>query len=378
VSDLRTTTLRTTTLRTATPRIALVVSAVAAMLAIPFYASDFWLQSGLFTMAAAIAAIGLNLLSGTAGQLSMGHAFFVAVGAFGYVGLAGDGQGSGSSRTVGLGLPPALAFVLAIVLAGIAGGLFSPIAGRLRGMYLGIATISLVYLGTYLMTTLQPVTGGYNGRAVPALEAGGFAFDDVSPDGLQILGVPFGGLARLWYLGLALVGIAWFTARNIQRARPGRALIALRDSEVAAGVMGVRVGRHRSAAFIASSMYAGAAGALLALAFGHIVPEHFDLRLSIDYLAMVVIGGLGSVGGAVIGATLVTMLPQIMTAYADKLPFLAAPGSAGSGVSPSDAARYLYGAAIVIVLAFAPRGIAGLFRSHRSGNTEPSKKEPAL
>ncbi|MDH2390548.1 branched-chain amino acid ABC transporter permease [Streptomyces sp. HNM0663] len=349
------------------------------LLAPPFYVSSFWLQTGLFAMAAVIGAIGLNLLSGTTGQLSLGHAFFLAVGAYGYVWLAADPSGAGSARLGGLGLPPLLAFVLAVVLAGAAGGLFSPISGRLRGMYLGIATLALVFLGHHVMLNAQEITGGFNGRSVPALEFLGFSFGDTSPDGLAVFGVPFGGLERLWYVGLALVAVAWLAARNILRGRPGRALAAVRDSEVAAAVMGVPLTRYRASAFIVSSMYAGAAGALLALVFKRVVPDHFGLLLSIDYLAMIVIGGLGSVGGAAAGAVFVALIPQLLTKYADHLPLLTAPGAAGSGVTPGEAARYLYGAAIVVVLVFAPGGLAGLTHrlSRRSGDgTRPIRRFP--
>ncbi|MDQ0941158.1 branched-chain amino acid ABC transporter permease [Streptomyces sp. V1I1] len=347
-----------------------VAVAVLLLLVLPFYVSSFWLQTGLFAMAAVIGAIGLNLLSGTTGQLSLGHAFFLAVGAYGYVWLAADPSGTGSAHLYGLGLPPLLAFVLAVVLAGVAGGLFSPISGRLRGMYLGIATLALVFLGHHMMLNARDITGGFNGRSVPALEIFGFSFSETSPDGLAVLGVPFGGLERLWYFGLVLVAMAWLAARNLVRGRPGRALAAVRDSEIAAAVMGVPLSRYRASAFIVSSMYAGAAGALLALVFKRVVPDHFGLLLSIDYLAMIVIGGLGSVGGAVAGAVFVALIPHVLTKYADHLPLLTAPGTAGSGVTPGDAARYLYGAAIVLVLVFAPGGLAGLAhrRPRRTGD----------
>lgn len=343
---------------------------VLLLLVLPFYVSSFWLQTGLFAMAAVIGAIGLNLLSGTTGQLSLGHAFFLAVGAYGYVWLAADPSGTGSAHLYGLGLPPLLAFVLAVVLAGVAGGLFSPISGRLRGMYLGIATLALVFLGHHMMLNARDITGGFNGRSVPALEIFGFSFSDTSPDGLAVLGVPFGGLERLWYFGLVLVAMAWLAARNLVRGRPGRALAAVRDSEIAAAVMGVPLSRYRASAFIVSSMYAGAAGALLALVFKRVVPDHFGLLLSIDYLAMIVIGGLGSVGGAVAGAVFVALIPHVLTKYADHLPLLTAPGTSGSGVTPGDAARYFYGAAIVLVLVFAPGGLAGLAhkRPRRTGD----------
>ncbi len=139
--------------------------------------------------------------------------------------------------------------------------------------------------------------------------------------------MPFGAEERLWYLGLALLAVTWVTARGVLRSRPGRALAALRDSETAAAVMGVAVARHRAAAFVLSSMYAGLAGVLLALAFRRVVPDHFGLVLSVDYLAMVVLGGLGSVGGATAGAVFVTALPLVLARYADVLPLVGAEGT---------------------------------------------------
>ncbi|MEW2289214.1 branched-chain amino acid ABC transporter permease [Streptomyces sp. NPDC047841] len=322
----------------------------------PFYLDAFWLRVGLFSVAAAIGAVGLSLLSGTAGQLSLAHAFFLAVGAYGYTWLAGE---------PGPGLPTAVAAVLAVLLAGTAGGLFSPVAGRVRGVYLGVATLALVFLGHHVLLSADSVTGGFNGRSVPPLRLGGFGFTAGEPE-LTVLGVPFGAEERLWFPAVALLGLTWFTARGLARSRPGRALAALRDSEIAASVMGVDVTRHRAAAFVVSSMYAGTAGVLLALVFRRVVPDYFSLALSVDYLAMIVLGGLGSVAGATAGAVFVTALPLLLTRYADRLPLVAAPGSADGTVGPTEAARYLYGAAIVVVLLHAPDGLHGLTRRLRA------------
>lgn len=327
-------------------------AAVLLLCVLPFYLDAFWLQVGLFSMAAALGAVGLTLLTGTAGQLSLGHAFFLAVGAYGYVWLAGE---------PGPGLPPLLALVLAVCLSGAVGGLFSPVAGRVRGVYLGVATLALVFLGHHVMLNADSLTGGFNGRSVPPLSVGGFTFTATDPQ-LTLLGIPFGAEERLWYLALALLGLGWFAARNLLNGRPGQALTALRDSETAAAVLGVPVARRRSAAFVVSSMYAGLAGVLLALVFRRIVPDYFGLALSIDYLAMIVIGGLGSVAGAAAGAVFVTALPLLMARYADQLPLVAAPGAPGHAVGPTEASRYLYGAAVVLVLLFAPDGLGGLAR----------------
>ncbi|MDT0307932.1 branched-chain amino acid ABC transporter permease [Streptomyces sp. DSM 44917] len=330
------------------------LAAALVLLALPFYLERFWLQAGLFAMAAGIGAIGINLLTGATGQLSLGHAFFLAVGAYGYCVLAADGDGSGGDL-VGLGLPPVLAAVLAVALAGVAGGLFSPIAGRLRGAYLGIATLALIFIGQHVLLNAHDLTGGFNGRSVPVLSAFGFSFDETPT---VVAGVPFGSAEKLWYAGLLLLALGAFFARGVLRGRPGRALNAIRDHRIAAGVMGVPVARYRAAVFVLSSMYAGLAGVLLALIFQHMVPGYFGIVLSLEYLAIIVIGGLGTVNGALVGAAFVSLIPQILTRYAESLPLVSAPGT--GGIAPGEASSYLYGAAVVVTVLFLPGGLARL------------------
>jgi branched-chain amino acid transport system permease protein len=341
------------------PATVAIAAGLVVLLVMPVYLTGFWLGVGLFSMSAALGAMGLNLLMGTAGQLSLGHAFFVAVGAYGYAWFAGDSGRQGTVDLSGLGLPPLLAFVLAVLLAGLAGVLFSPISGRMRGLYLAVATLALVYIGHHVMLNAKPVTGGFNGRRIPEMEVFGFAVGDTSPDTLLVAGVPFERLERLWYFGLILVAVGWLLARNVLRGRPGRALAGLRDNELAASVMGVPVARYRAAAFTVSSMYAGAAGVLLGLVYERIVPDSFGIMISINFIAMIVIGGLGSVGGAVAGAVFVSALPLVLGHYAEWLPLVVPAGMEAAGVSPVEASNYLYGIAIIVILVFAPGGLAG-------------------
>jgi branched-chain amino acid transport system permease protein len=354
----------------------LVLVAIAAvLLLLPLTLADFWLQSGLFAMSFAIAAIGLTVLVGTTGQLSLGHAFFVAIGAYGYCYLAGGESIPGLKAQSGLQLPPIVALLGAVGLAGVAGALFSPIAGRLRGLYLGLVTLGLVFLGQHIMFNASEITGGFNGRDAQAFSIFGFDFTD---DGdLSVLGTAFSGLHKLWYLGLVLLAFSAWTASNIVKTRPGRALETIRDSELAAATMGVDVRAYKAGAFCVSSMYAGLGGALIALVYGRIVPESFGFVLSVEFLVIVVLGGLGSIRGAIAGAALVSLLPRVLDFYADKLPLVSEPGT--GGVGPNQMSRFVYGTAIVLVLVYAPKGLAGirLRRSRKRPTITPPTVTPS-
>ena len=342
---------------------------LVVLLALPLYVDEFWLRTGFAVFGAIIGAVGLNLLVGTTGQLSLGHAFFLAVGAVTYTYVAGDPGGTANPYG-GLGWPPLLAMVLGVLAAGLAGLLFSPLAARLRGIYLGIASLGLVFIGDHVLNTWGSVTGGFNGRPVPPFSVLGFSFEGNDSPPLTVLGVPFAQAERLWYLGLVLcIAACWFAA-NLLRSRPGRALQTLRDSEVAASVMGVNVRDYKAKAFLVSSMYAGLAGVLYALSIGSVAPESFGLVLSVQFLAMIVLGGLGSVWGSILGATFVSALPLVFQQYAGSLPFIVDPGQPGIGAS--QAAAFLYGAAIVLVVCFEPAGLAGLARRVRRPHRAPA------
>jgi branched-chain amino acid transport system permease protein len=346
----------------------LLVVALVVMLALPLYVEEFWLRTGFAVFGAIVGAIGLNLLVGTTGLLSLAHAFFLAVGAVTYVFVSGESGGIGLADLSGLGWPPLVGMIAGVVLAGLAGLLFSPIAARLQGIYLGVASLGLVFIGQHVLNSWTSVTGGFNGRSAPEFSLFGFSFGNTDPD-LFVIGVPFREAERLWYLGLVLALAAYVFARNLLRSRPGRALQTLRDSEVAASVMGVNVQRYKGRVFLVSSMYAGLSGVMYALSIGSIAPESFGLELSILFLAMIVLGGLGSVGGAALGALFVTALPLIFQRYADVVPFV---GSAGEGgLAAGEAARYFFGLAIILVILFQPAGLAGLAERFRRKGRDP-------
>jgi branched-chain amino acid transport system permease protein len=338
-------------------KLLLVAALLVVLLALPLYVPEFWLRTGFAVFGAIVGAIGLNLLVGTTGQLSLAHAFFLAVGAVSYVFVSGEPGGLGVADLDGLSLPPIVGMIVGVLLAGLAGLIFSPIAARLRGIYLGVASLALVFIGIHVLNAWTSVTGGFNGRTAPEFSLFGFTFGNRDPE-LYVLGVPFREAERLWYLGLVLALAAYLFARNILRSRPGRALQTLRDSEVAAAVMGVNVQGYKARIFLVSSMYAGLSGVMYALSIGSIAPESFGLELSILYLAMIVLGGLGSVNGAVLGAIFVSALPLVFQRYADIIPFVG--GQNGGGLAAGEAARFLFGAAIILVILFEPAGLAGI------------------
>ncbi|GAA1507526.1 branched-chain amino acid ABC transporter permease [Nocardioides humi] len=322
-----------------------------ALLVAPLYVDAFWLNLGGFAFAASIGAIGLTILYGRVGQLSLAHSFFLAVGAYGYLFFASPAvEGSW-----GMGLPPLLAVGAAVVLSAVVGLAFSPLSRRLKGISIGVATLALIFIGEHVLYAFPELSGGFNGRSVPDLTIGGFAVIGNEP-AITLLGVPFGRPERLWVVaGLTLLATALLASR-ILRGRVGRAYIAVRDSEQHAAALGIDVNRTRSSGFMVSAVLAGLSGVLLALAFRRIVPEYWSLMLSLQYLAMVIIGGLGSIRGAVGGAAFVTALPLLLQRYGEAVPGLSS--DPGAPFPPSVVAQLVFGLLIVVVLMRDPRGIA--------------------
>jgi branched-chain amino acid transport system permease protein len=332
------------------------------LLALPLYIGPGPQSAGQYVMIGAVGAIGLTLVIGQAGQLSLAHAFFLLVGGTSYAVLAGETEQAGSEAVIGLGLPPLLALVGAVLITALSGLAFAPVAGRLRGIYLGVASLALVFLGFYLGQALPMLTGGAaSGRNPEPFSLFGFPF--TNEGSLTVLGVPFRQSERLWYLFLALTVIAYLLARGAVRSRVGRSWRAVRDHEAAAAVMGVNVLRAKAGAFAVGAGYAGLAGTMLALWFGLLKPDEsefgtYGLNASIAFLAMVIIGGLGSVPGAVVGAVVVYGTQQVLTLYAGELGL----GDLLAGVSPTVVSLYVYGLAVIVVVLFEPGGLAAIGR----------------
>lgn len=332
------------------------------MLVLPLYLDPSYLRVGQYIMIGAIGAIGLTMLTGQAGQLSLGHAFFLLAGGTFYCVLSGEEDG-----LIGLGLPPVLAMAGAVIGTALLGLAFAPVAGRVRGIYLGIATLSLVYLGLYLGQELTDWTGGTaSGRSPADFEVFGFSFVRNDPE-ITIAGVPMTGNERLWYLFLILLTIGYVLAQGAVRGRPGRSWRAIRDNESAAAAVGVPVRQARTGAFAVSSAYAGLAGVMTVLWFDLLKPDEsefagtYSIVTSIAFLAMVIIGGLGSVPGAVFGSMLVYGFPKILELEAGSSDLFG--GTVGGGaITPVILTAFIYGLAIILVVLFEPGGIAAIGR----------------
>lgn len=333
---------------------ALALTATALLLVAPLYLDASTLRLGFGICGAAIGAIGLTILTGATGQLSLAHAFFLAVGAFSYCFFASPADPAAGLG--GWGLPPWIALIASVAFTALIGFAVSPLSSRLGGLNLGVATLALVFLGQHLLSTLTPISGGFQGRAAPAFELFGFAFSNAGD--VMVLGVPFGRFERLWYLGVALLVVAAVAAVLLLRARPGRAFRMIRDDELAAAVSGIDLRAWKGRAFVVSSAYAGLSGVLYALFVGSVAPVSFALDVSVQYLVMIVIGGLGSVGGAIIGAAFVTGLPILLQRYAGDVALV-------EGLTPAALSRYIYAGVMIAVLILAPGGVAALWARDR-------------
>lgn len=323
-------------------------------LALPFLLEDQTLHLLAIGCVASIGAIGLNLVTGYAGQVSLGHAFFLGVGAFTSAFISGNPDG----RVLGLGLTNMLIWLPAAgLVAMLAGIIVAPLATRLRGLYLAIVTLGLVFIGQHVFSEWKDMTGGLGvGRPGATLDL--FGYQVTEPDSLGT-----GEQKAFWLMSLLLLLFA-LAARNIARSGVGRAFTAIRDRDIAAGVIGVSLPRYKTIAFAVSSFYAGCAGALLYALIGFIEPGSFSLVLSVEYIAMVLIGGPGTITGAIAGAFFITLLPKITRDLQPLVPFLK--NSPNEMPNIYQVQTILYGVLIIGFLIFEPRGLFGVWARIRA------------
>jgi branched-chain amino acid transport system permease protein len=264
------------------------LAAIIAILPL-FFPSTYYFRVGSLVWVSAFAAIGLNILMGQAGQVSLGHAGFFGMGAYAVaIGPAHLGMPVWAALLAGAVISAALAYLVG-----------RPIL-RLKGHYLAIATLGLGVLVALVLTTESRWTGGPDGMSVARLTLFGWRAS--------------GSSAWYWISGGLLVLGAWI-ALNLGETPTGRAFRALHDSEVAARVVGIDVSRFKLQAFVIASVYASIAGSMLALMNGFINPDQAGFLHSVELVTMVVLGGLGSVIGSIVGAAVLVTLPQLLTVF---------------------------------------------------------------
>ncbi len=343
------------------------VALIALYLLVPYLINDEWGSVLALAGIVAIGAIGLNLLTGYTGQPSLGMAAFIGLGAF----IAGYYGGGRIEDGIGYDLNLFVYLLMAVVAGAVVGFLIGLPALRLRGNYLVIVTLGLVFVALYVWKKWTTFTGGNEGSPMPVkadLSLGFWSIDFLKP---TVFGKELGPKQGLMYLAWGLVIVVALLVKNIVRTRPGRALQAVRDRDVAAEVVGVSLFRYKVGAFVISSAIAAAAGVLYGLYLGFLTPDETSLGLvlSIQFLAVIVVGGISTIYGSILGAVLVGALPKLIEEFVPdnwNVPILGWPivtNEAGStGFSKGALATAIYALLIIVFLVFEPRGLAGIWR----------------
>ncbi|HKN30400.1 MAG TPA: branched-chain amino acid ABC transporter permease [Roseiarcus sp.] len=305
------------------------VAVFVCALAFPFVASGYHLYQGAQVLILAIALLGLNLLTGFNGQISLGHGAFFAIGGYGAAILVAK-----------LGLPYWLAIPVASLVCFGAGFLFGFPALRFGGLYLALATFALAVATPQILSYkgFDAYTGGSQGVSLAKPHA---------PFGLNLNGDQW-----LFLFCLLWAAALYWAATNLARGRIGRALIAIRDQPIAAETMGVNAALYKTTCFGVSALYAGVAGGLSAVAVGFVSPDSFGLSLSLSFLVGIVVGGLASLGGVLFGALFIEFVPNI----ADQL-------SVNFGESAKALPGAIYGVLLILIMAVAPSGVAGAIQA---------------
>ena len=288
----------------------------------------------------AIAALGLNILVGFTGQISIGHAAFFGFGAFASAWLHEYAH-----------IPVAFCIPLAGVMTTAVGLVFGLPAARLKGLYLAIATLAAQFILEDFFARAPWFTGGVAGRITEPFALFGWRADREE---------------SYFYVVLAWVVVMFLMASNLMRTRDGRALVAVRDHYLSAEMMGINLAYYRTLSFGIASFYAGIGGALYAHYLLFVSVEAFNILFSIQFLGMVIIGGLGSVMGSLMGAAFMTLLPEVVQAGADLLAGSPVDRALRLGASISFLREMAIGAAIILFLIFEPDGLARRWRLIRA------------
>ncbi|MCP4628280.1 MAG: branched-chain amino acid ABC transporter permease [bacterium] len=264
----------------------------------------------------ALVALGLNLLMGYTGQIAAGHAGFLALGAY-FTAIIGENM---------QWLPCPVILLLAGIFSGAIGFLLGIPILRLKGFYIAMATLAFGVVVSEIILQWSSLTGGDDGFSVPTAHIAGFAFDSDF---------------KLYYLIIPVTLIMTLLAKNLVNGYIGRAFIALRESEIAAQTIGIDLARYKTIAFAISAFYTGVAGGLFAYLITYLSPDAFTIELSVDFIAMIVIGGMGSILGSIIGAVILTGMQQVLAGLLDLQIFI-------------------FGLSLIVFMIFMPRGITGM------------------
>ncbi|MBE9522506.1 MAG: branched-chain amino acid ABC transporter permease [Proteobacteria bacterium] len=318
-------------------RLATVVGLILLFAVVPFVSGAYILYIIITIGIYAIAAIGLNLLIGYTGQISLGHGAFFGVGAYAAAILATK-----------VGVPFLIAVPAAGVITALVGMVFGIPSVRLKHLYLCIATLAGQIILEYVFVQWESLTGGAAGISIPTA---------------SLFGLDLGSDRNFFFVVFVCFAVMTWMAVNLIRTRYGRAFIAIRDNDQAAEGMGIPIFLYKLLSFAISSFYAGFAGALFAYYMMSITPEPFSLWLSIEYIAMIIIGGLGSIPGAVFGTVFIVVLNEVLSLITE---FLMNIGTAGVGITIAPLREFAYGLAIVLFIIFEPKGLAEVWRIVRS------------
>ncbi len=315
-----------------------------------FVASDYWILLLTTSFLIAVAAWGLNIISGFAGQISLAHGVFVGIGTY----TASVLGGVATTYVIGYEFDMIIWLPLSGLAAALVGLLIAPISVRLKGLNLGLVTLALVFIGSHLFSNLKFITGGAGlGRKAAKLVLFGFDFEN----GLQIGNLLLEKNQLMYILALTVCIFAGLGVKNLTRSKTGRAYSAIRDGDIAAEAIGINLFKFKSSAFALSSFYAGITGALMFSVSGGVEPGTFNLIYSVTFIAIVIIGGGGTVLGPLFGALFFSLMPgAIQTA-------LHSFGSIGQGLALSlgQIERIIFGLFIILFLIFEPRGLWGIW-----------------
>lgn len=297
---------------------------LAALLVAPWLLPDYYVSQLVFIWIYAIAAIGLMILVGFTGQVSLGHAAFLAMGAYTEAYLQQHGW------------PFALSLTFSALVAGITGIIVGLPALRVKGMYLAIATLAFGFIVEEGVARAESITGGNAGKTIGSLE---------------VFGLPIDSEQRFYYLSLFVLALVVVGVMNLLRSPTGRAFVAIRDSEISAQSMGIHLARYKTIAFALSAAVAGIAGALYAHKLRYLSPDQFTFLQSIELLIILVIGGVGSIYGAIFGAAFWIAVQQFIVLAKDWLPPAIAQQT---GLQPT-----VFGLILVAFVLFEPMGLYG-------------------